>query len=74
MYAVTVDEAKIQLVDLVEAAMSGETVLITKDGQQVQLVPVARSPQRPRFGTARGHIWMADDFDAPLPDFDEYMR
>jgi prevent-host-death family protein len=34
MQAVTVDEAKIQLADLVEAAISGETVVITKDGQQ----------------------------------------
>lgn len=74
MHAVTLDEAKLQLVDLIEAAMSGETVLITKDGQQVQLVPVARASQRPQFGSARGQIWMADDFDAPLPDFDEYMR
>lgn len=74
MQAVTLDEAKIQLVDLVEAAISGETVFITKDGQQVQLVPVGRSLQRPQFGSARGKIWMADDFDAPLPDFDEYMR
>jgi prevent-host-death family protein len=74
MHAVTLDEAKLKLVDLVEAAISGETVLITKDGQQVQLVPVARSSQQPQFGSARGQIWMADDFDAPLPDFDEYMR
>jgi prevent-host-death family protein len=74
MQAVTLDEAKTHLVDLVEAAMSGETVFITKDGQQIQLVPVLRPTEHPQFGSARGQIWMADDFDAPLPDFDEYMR
>ena len=73
MQAVTVDEAKTQLVDLVDAAMSGETVVITKDGQQVQLIPLPPRIGRPQFGSARGQIQMADDFDAPLADFDEYM-
>ncbi len=25
------------------------------------------------FGQGRGEMWMADDFDAPLDDFKEYM-
>ena len=25
------------------------------------------------FGCMKGKIWMADDFDAPLEDFEEYM-
>lgn len=25
------------------------------------------------FGKGKGEIWMADDFDAPLEDFKEYM-
>ena len=25
------------------------------------------------FGKGRGKVWMADDFDAPLEDFKEYM-
>ncbi|HEY0604402.1 MAG TPA: hypothetical protein VGD58_15885 [Herpetosiphonaceae bacterium] len=74
MQAVTLDEAQTRLVDLVEAAISGETVVITKDGQHIQLVPMPPQSRRPQFGSARGQIWMADDFDAPLPDFDEYMR
>lgn len=74
MQAVTLDEAKTRLVDLVEAAINGETVVITKDGQQIQLVPVLQQSQHPQFGSARGQIWMADDFDDSLPDFDEYMR
>ena len=28
---------------------------------------------RPQFGSAQGLIKMADDFDAPLADFQEYM-
>lgn len=28
----------------------------------------------PQFGSAKGMITMADDFDAPLEDFREYME
>jgi len=31
------------------------------------------SVKTPKFGSAKGKIWMADDFDAPLEDFAEYM-
>jgi prevent-host-death family protein len=74
MQTITLDEAQAHLVDLVEAAIRGETVVITKDGQQIQLVPVQPPVRRPQFGSARGQITMADDFDDPLTDFDEYMR
>ena len=29
--------------------------------------------KRPPFGSAKGMIQIADDFDDPLPDFEEYM-
>ena len=35
-----------------------------------------RTPTRPRaeaFGCMKGKIWMADDFNAPLEDFKDYM-
>ena len=28
----------------------------------------------PKPGSMKGKIWMADDFDAPLEDFKEYME
>jgi antitoxin (DNA-binding transcriptional repressor) of toxin-antitoxin stability system len=40
----------------------------------VKLVPVAETRQQPRFGSAKGLLTMADDFDRPLDDFDEYMK
>lgn len=74
MYQVSLDEAKSRLLDLVEAAIKGEKVLIVKeDRQMVQLVPVEPPKRQPQFGSARGLVVMADDFDAPLADFDEYM-
>jgi antitoxin (DNA-binding transcriptional repressor) of toxin-antitoxin stability system len=68
----TTTEAKKHLKDLVDAALRGETVRIVKDDQTaVELVPLARSKGPRKFGSAKGLIKMTDDFDAPLPDFDE---
>ncbi len=67
MSQVTLDHAKQQLDELVEAAISGETVIITRDGQPlVQLVSVATPALKPQFGSAQGLIIIADDFKEPL--------
>lgn len=74
MQQVTLDEAKAQLPDLIEAAVSGDEVFIQNNGHVVRLVPVEQPKPRPQFGSAKGIIlYMADDFDAPLEDFKEYM-
>ena len=69
-----VEEAKARLLDLIEAAMRGEDVYILRgDRPVVQLVPVAPRRRAARFGSAKGLVTVAKDFDAPLPDFDEYV-
>jgi len=73
MQQVTLAQAKKDLADLIEAALHGETVIIAKDHTPVaQIVPVT-PPSRRRFGSARGLIVMRGDFDAPIPDFSEYV-
>lgn len=73
-YQIALDEAKVRLLDLIEAALKGDDVFILKDDQQaVQLIPVEPPRRQPKFGSAAGLIWIADDFDAPLEDFNEYM-
>jgi antitoxin (DNA-binding transcriptional repressor) of toxin-antitoxin stability system len=73
-YQVKVDDAKVRLLDLIEAAFKGEDVFILKDDQQVvQLVPVELPKRTPQFGSAKGLVAMAEDFDAPLEDFADYM-
>jgi len=67
MYQIRLDEAKARLSDLIETAFKGEEVFIFKDDQQVvQLVPIEPPKRRPQFGSARGLIVLAEDFDAPL--------
>jgi prevent-host-death family protein len=67
---VNIYEAKTQLSALVDRAASGETIVIAKAGRPLaRLVPLDQ-PAKPaiRFGSMKGRIWIADDFDAPLPD------
>ncbi|MBN1284129.1 MAG: DUF2281 domain-containing protein [Anaerolineae bacterium] len=69
----SLQEAQDHLRKLIADAQRGKTVLILdEDNQAVQLVPMTAQPRK--AGSARGRIKMAADFDAPLADFDEYMR
>lgn len=74
MQQVTVDEAKAHLIDLIDAAASEEEIYISRDnGVIIQLIPAISKPRMRQFGSAKGLISMAPDFDAPLADFKEYM-
>lgn len=70
---VPLNEAKTKLSELVRRVEAGEEIVIRR-GQ----TPVARLvPEKPHRlkppGSMKGRGWIADDFDAPLPDFEEYM-
>jgi antitoxin (DNA-binding transcriptional repressor) of toxin-antitoxin stability system len=75
MHQVTIHEAKTNLSRLIQAALAGEEVVIAKGKQPlVKLVVVPELRQQRRIGGAEGIVlFMADDFDAPLEDFAEYM-
>lgn len=68
----TIKEAQAQLSKLLELAQAGHEVIIhDPEKGKAKLVPIAEPPppQGPRvFGLHEGSWWMADDFDAPLPD------
>ena len=69
------EEAKTNLLDLIEAAIKGEQVFIKKDSRfGVQLVPRELPQLKRQFGSAKGLIKMDDDFDAPLDDFREHEK
>jgi antitoxin (DNA-binding transcriptional repressor) of toxin-antitoxin stability system len=76
MPTVTLQEAQSRLPDLIHNLSRDDEVVITENSQ-----PVARlSRNEPKTqwpckaGSARGKIWMAPDFDAPLEEFKEYME
>ena len=44
-----------------------------QDTSQLETVPETPSNKRGGLGIWKGKIWIADDFDAPLDDLQEYM-
>lgn len=72
MQYVDLQTVKEEILLLVERASMGEDVIITKDSQPlVKLVSMTKRQRQ--FGSAKGLIKIADDFDSPLEEFREYM-
>lgn len=68
MPIVNIFEAKTQLSKLIEMAEKGEDVVIARAGKPVARLTRLEPAKKPiRFGGLKGKIWIADDFDAPLP-------
>ncbi len=66
---VNIHYAKTHLSRLLERVLLGEEITIAKAGKPVaRLVPLTARPHRRIPGSARGKIYIADDFDAPLPE------
>lgn len=73
MKRVNVAEAKARLSDLIETALRGEEVVISRrDVPLVRLTAIPTAKVRPRFGCLAGQIKIRDDFDEPLADFRPY--
>jgi prevent-host-death family protein len=61
-------EAKTHLSALVDEVAAGGEIVIAKAGEpRAKLVPIRPAVQRTP-GRVAGRIWIADDFDSPLPD------
>lgn len=75
MAQVTIHEAKTHLSKLIQRALEGEEIIIAKGKQpMVKLVVVPEMRKGRRIGGAQDVILdMAEDFNAPLDDFAEYM-
>ena len=67
-------EAKAHFSELVQKAMLGEEIVIAKGNKPVlKLVPLEKSKQPRKPGSAKGNIWMAEDFDAIPEGFEDYV-
>lgn len=71
---VNMHEAKTHFSKLVERALSGEEVIIAKAGKPViRFTPVDAAPRVRRWGMDKGRVVVHDDFDDPIPDWEEYF-
>jgi antitoxin (DNA-binding transcriptional repressor) of toxin-antitoxin stability system len=74
MPQVTVNQAQVQLSRLIRKVLAGEEVVIVKGKiPLVKLVPVQKVKVERAIGADKGLIEIAEDFNAPLDDFKEYM-
>lgn len=70
---VSVYEAKSKLSQMINRALEGEEVIITRNGEDtVSLTPVQKKKKRDWIGMYEGLITIHDDFDGPLAEFEEY--
>jgi prevent-host-death family protein len=71
---VTIHEAKTQFSKLVRRAEAGEEIVVRRGKEPVaRIVPLEKSGGVRGFGSMKGEIRIAEDFDEPLEDFAEYM-
>jgi prevent-host-death family protein len=65
---VNIHEAKTHLSRLVQRAADGEDIVIAKAGKaMVRMVPYQEATKPRVPGAWKGQVWIADDFDDPLP-------
>lgn len=66
MDVVNIHEAKTHLSRLLVRVAQGEEIVIARAGRPIaRLVPVA--PAGRQLGFDRGRVWVAEDFNEPLP-------
>jgi len=67
-------EAKEHFVELIHKVAHGEEIIIMEDNEPVaKLIKAEKTIAKRQFGTARGLVKIADDFNKPLEEFAEYQ-
>ena len=76
MSTVSIEEAQAHLAELIGHLKPGEEVVITQGGIPLARVKKTEEASWPCTAGiyAKPEFWMADDFDAPLNDFQEYSK
>jgi prevent-host-death family protein len=67
---VNIHQAKTHFSRLLQRVAAGEEVTIARAGKAVaRLVAIEEKPPKKRpMGMDKGKVWVADDFNAPLPN------
>jgi antitoxin (DNA-binding transcriptional repressor) of toxin-antitoxin stability system len=75
MTTVALELAPNEIADWIrDVRLGGHVLIMDGDEPVAEIVPTAAAKGHPRFGSAKGAIEFGSDFDAPLPDFDAYMK
>jgi antitoxin (DNA-binding transcriptional repressor) of toxin-antitoxin stability system len=75
MSTVTIEEAQANLPEIIDKLEPGEQLTITENDQPIAKLtrsPCTSWPCQPRSARNKSH-WTAEDFDAPLEDFNSTL-
>jgi len=74
MRQVNIHYAKTHLSKLIQESLGGEEIIIAKNNKPiVRLLKIEQTEQKRKLGSAKGKIFISEDFDQPLDDFADYM-
>lgn len=75
MKTFTLKQAVEQIATLLDEAFSGEEIIIKKnDRESIRISPIRVQQRRPPlWGSDKDIIWIADNFDEPLAEFEDYL-
>ncbi len=75
METIDINQAVLQINQLLEIAAEGKEIIITKNYQPMVKLTSAKpqTKRSPLFGSDRDGIFISDDFDEALVDFKEYI-
>lgn len=69
---VNVHEAKTHFSKLLARIEAGETIIIARAGKPVaELRPLSEKPKERPIGMDKGKVFIHDNWDDPLPEFEE---
>ncbi len=69
METVNIYDAKTRFSQLVDKVVSGEDVVVSRNGKPlVRITQLEKPKRRIKFGLLKGELTVPRDFDAPLPD------
>lgn len=74
MKVVTIHQAKTNLSRLIQEALSGEEIIISKGTEPLIKFVVIQKAKKRKFDLLKGKIKIAKDFDQEISDFDEYQK
>ena len=73
---VNIHDAKTHLSKLLRRVQAGEEIVIARGGHPIaKLVPLDPPLEPRRPGSGKDQIlWISEDFDAPMPELEQYLR
>jgi len=71
MSSIEITQAINQISELFHLALNGEEIIITENQQPLLKLTALKSKRPPLFGTDKDIISIADNFDAPLEEFED---